>query len=260
MAKLNLAKEQNTVLNLAKAKNAGNDIKMQVKLLQDVSGSMSDEFRNGLMETVLQRVIAFASVIDPDHKVETIAYSSRSHHMGELDITAFDNATQVFLEKAKPVLWGGTNYASVFEALNNADGKELLVEAKAESTGLFGKIKSMFTSNPTPALVAPATATAEEYPNMVIFITDGEDGGSRSAFMNQLATTIADGNTFVLLLGAGNEPTDFSLLQDADKKFEGVDFVSANGIRDLDNDTFYEKLMTPELMRFITRWNEKAGK
>lgn len=258
MAKLNLAKEQKAVLSLTKAKNQGKDLKMQVKLLQDVSGSMSDEFQDGLMESVLQRVIAFASMIDPDSKVETYAYSTNAMYLGELDVSVFDNATNVFLQKAKPVLWNGTNYSKAFTLLNENSGAAKAVDVAVEPTGLFGKIKGMFGG--AKAVEVAAEVPAAAYPNLVIFITDGEDFGSRTSFMSELKRTIADGNTFVLLLGAGNHPTDFTLLEEADRQLEGVDFVSANGIRDLDNDSFYEKLLTPELMRFIARWNTKAGK
>ena len=112
---LSLAKEKATVLSLKKALNDGRDFKMQVVMMLDVSGSMHDEFsggKNSLMESVLQRSLAFASEVDPNGKVEMVAFSDTAYHMGEMDISAFDRATDTFLKGARPVLWGGTDYAA----------------------------------------------------------------------------------------------------------------------------------------------------
>lgn len=255
---LSLAKEKQVVLSLKKALNDGKDFKMQVVMMLDVSGSMNDEFRGGknsLMESVLQRSLAFASEVDPDGKVEMVAFSDRAHHMGEMDIGAFDNATETFLKGARPVLWGSTDYASAFEAYNRANKAQpakVLVEKK-KPDGFWGGVKAMFgAQETTTTVIQPATTGKDEdHPTLIIFITDGEDYGDKKMFTKHLENQIADKNTFVLLLGASNPPVNFRLLEDAAAKFNGVDFVEAKGIQDLNNDDFYKKLMTPELNNFL---------
>lgn len=261
---LSLAKEQQKVLSLKKTLNNGNDFKMQVVLMQDVSGSMGDEFqggKNSLMESVMQRVLAFASQVDPDGKVEMVAFSSRAHYIGDMDLSAFDNATDTFLNAAKPVLWGGTDYACAFECYNKNAGSTTTTVTKTvlqeqAPKGLFGAIKGMFGAKETVAVqvqeeVIVAGKKDDKHPTLIVFITDGEDYGDRNRFMKHLEKQANSGDTFVLLLGAGNEPTDFRLLEEADRKYNGVSFVSAKGVKALNNDEFYTKLMTPELDAFL---------
>lgn len=261
---LSLAKEQTKVLSLKKSLNNGKDFKMQVVLMQDVSGSMSDEFRgstNSLMESVLQRVLAFASQVDPDGQVEIVAFSSRAHYIGNMDIGMFDNATDSFLQAAKPVLWGGTDYGCAFECYKKNAGSTKSIVTKTvlqeqAPKGMFGAIKGLFGAKETVEVqvqeeVVVAGVKDANHPTLIVFITDGEDFGNKDRFLNALKEQVNEGNTFVLLLGAGNEPTDFRLLEHADRQLEGVSFVSAKGVKDLNNDEFYSKLMTKELDTFL---------
>ena len=228
---LSLAKEKATVLSLKKALNDGRDFKMQVVMMLDVSGSMHDEFsggKNSLMESVLQRSLAFASEVDPDGKVEMVAFSDTAYHMGEMDISAFDRATDTFLKGARPVLWGGTDYAAAFDTYKRANAQAKVVVEEKKPSGFFGAVKGLFGVTEKVETVVQAAGKDENYPTQIIFITDGENFGSKQRFI--------------------------SLLQEAANKFPEVDFVSASGIKGLNNDDFYKKLMTTELDTFLKKY------
>lgn len=254
---LSLAKEKATVLSLKKALNDGRDFKMQVVMMLDVSGSMHDEFsggKNSLMESVLQRSLAFASEVDPDGKVEMVAFSDTAYHMGEMDISAFDRATDTFLKGARPVLWGGTDYAAAFDTYKRANAQAKVIVEEKKPGGFFGAVKGLFGVTEKVETVVQAAGKVENYPTLIIFITDGENFGSKQRFISLLQEQVNDHNTFITLLGAGNEPVDFRLLQEAANKFPEVDFVSASGIQGLNNDDFYKKLMTTELDTFLKKY------
>lgn len=245
---LNLSKEQNKVLDLTKASNNGREFKMQVKLCVDTSGSFKDEFEDGSVGGLLQRAIAFASVIDPDGLVETVAFSDRAKHLGELSTAEFSDPTKVFLERARETLWRGTDYAAALRILTEAQSSPAKAEKTGFFSGLFGKKKE-----------AAATGTASAYPNLVVFVTDGENMGSDSEFNNQLAKLIQNEDTFVVLLGIANAPVNFTLLEKADAKFNGVSFVNCNGMESLSQDQFYTNIVTKELTQFLDKWEAKNG-
>ena len=121
-------------------------------------------------------------------------------------------------------------------------------------SGFFGAVKGLFGVTEKVETVVQAAGKDENYPTMIIFITDGENFGSKQRFISLLQEQVDDHNTFITLLGAGNEPTDFHLLQEAANKFPEVDFVSAKGIQGLNNDDFYKKLMTTELDTFLKKY------
>lgn len=75
---LNVQKEQQAS-KLVVTKMGLTNYKFNVEHFVDVSGSMQDEFREGLMDAVFQRIMSLASVVDPDGNVRFVAFLSLIH-------------------------------------------------------------------------------------------------------------------------------------------------------------------------------------
>lgn len=232
---LNVRKEAETA-GLKVTKSGLSNYKFNVEHYVDVSGSMQPTFSNGLMDEVMQRVMSLASVVDPDGLVRFVAFSDRAKDCGDFSTKNFDTITDDFLRAARDVLWSGTDYASPFKVRNQS------IAAKAVGS-VVSKFKGLFGSKP----VAPT-----KVPRLVIITTDGDNqSGSDTEFMNELQKAIADNDTFVMLLGVGH--SDFSLLEEADEKFFGVDFVDAANIKSLNNEEFYDKMLSPEFVSWMKK-------
>ncbi len=236
---LQLKKEAETVGLLLTKKGIKPSIQIDVQMLVDVSGSTQDEFDRGLMDEVFQRTLAFANKVDPNGQIEVTAFASRAHDCGQFDPSDFDKFPKEFLRRAKPVLWGGTEYAEGFKSMQT----KFEEKAKGVGAAVMSGLKSLFGGG--TKTTAPAGAM-----RAIIFITDGEDFGSERE-LHSAINTLLDGNTFILALGINSNPSNFRKLEELDKKFDGFSYVHVKKYADLSNDEFYDKLLSDEFVTWL---------
>ena len=236
---LQVHKEVEKVSKLITTKLAGLNVSIDVELLIDVSGSTRDDFRQGRMEEIFQRVMAFANRVDPNKRVDVTAFSSNTVHCGEFDTSDFQGFMPKFMRAADSVLWDGTVYSKAFESIQKSRGEKII-----KSVG--GMFKSLFSSS---EISKPMQKT-----RLVIFITDGEDYGRAVEFYKAVEANLADKSTFILAIGVGKE-SHFSILEDADDKFHGFSFVFAKDYSKLNDDSFYDLLLSAEFVQ----WYKENG-
>lgn len=237
---LSLDKEQKKVkLSLEKVtKKAVPPV--QVKLITDVSGSMQSHYNknSGYMYPILQRSIALASIIDPDKVVQIIAFENKAYELGDFGVDKFDDIWQEFNNSK---YWGGTNYAAAFEKVLETRTPSVTQKAKGFFGRLLGKTE---TVQGTPV-------TSE--PELIIFFTDGADGGSDSDFISAV-NKVLDKNTYLMCIGGGGSERYYSRLKDLADERDNVGFVYFNDARNLSDDTFYDTILSGELGKWLEQF------
>src|SRR5437763_3749 len=105
-----------------------------IVIAEDISGSMSGRFRDGVVQELITRLLAIGMVLDQDKSINVYAFNSGSHEIGsatEKNIDGFvDN---VFLRKVR--VNGGTNYSPDMRDIVNKFGNKKV--CKSALTKLF---------------------------------------------------------------------------------------------------------------------------
>lgn len=231
---LSIKKEVEKVSTLITRKIPNLDVSIDVEMLVDVSGSTHKHFSNGKIEEIFQRTMAFSDRVDPDKKVGVTAFSDEVVNCGDFPSSQFDQFIVEFMRKANKALWGGTFYHLAFESLIESVGNKKISFLGKTFNSLFGK-----------------SAEVEVKPKhrLVVFITDGQDQGSRSSFEKAVKTLIDDGHTYIMAIGVG-EQRDFACLEELDKKFHGFNFHFVSDYEALNDDSFYEIMLSDEFVQW----------
>lgn len=231
---LSLDKEQKKVkLSLEKVtKKAVPPV--QVKLLADVSGSMQSNYNKsyGYMYPILQRSIAMASIIDPDKVVQIIAFDTKAYELGDFGVDAFESIWKEFDTRGR--FWGGTDYAAAFNKVLETRTPSVTQKAK----GFFGKLLGKTET------VSGTPVTSE--PELIIFFTDGADGGSDREFI-EAVNKVLDKNTYLMCIGAGGGESYYSKLKRLADDRDNVGFVYFSDATNLSDDKFYDTILSGEL-------------
>lgn len=238
---LSLDKEQKKVkLSLEKVtKKAVPPV--QVKLLTDVSGSMRSDYdkNSGYMYPILQRSIALASIIDPDKVVQIIAFDTDAYELGDFGVNEFES---IWKEFSTSKYWGGTNYAAAF---NKVLETRIPTSVTQKAKGFFGRLLGKTET------VQGTPVTTE--PELIIFFTDGADGGSDTKFLNAV-NQVLDKNTYLMCIGAGGSQYYYSRLKQLADDRDNVGFVYFKDARNLSDDTFYDTILSGELGEWLEQF------
>lgn len=156
---LSLAKDAR--LTLEKRNFIGQTAK--VALVADHSGSMGHEYRDGTVQRLAEKVLAFATQFDDDGAIDVFAFDSSAKYLGELGLHDYQGGMNRLLRGRQ---MGTTDYAGAFRAVQKHYGFDHLGPSATPKRGLFGFGKK--ESAPTSVLQTPANE-----PVYVIFLTDG---------------------------------------------------------------------------------------
>lgn len=238
---LPMAKEQDKVRLILQKQNVPPGFKINMKLFADVSGSFKDEFTKKLpgggyiVDPFFTAALAIAGVIDPDRNIQIIGFSDRALDTGDYSVDTETEIRSDFLNRAKPILWGSTDYAKALEAL---------LKSKAMEQTLGGMLKGLFGfGKKTPAEKKEAF--------LVLFVSDGEDMGSAPNFISQLKE-LAKIGTFVVLIGANSDKkVKFNLMQKAANEVEGCTFHRLTELANLSTDQLYDRIFDTEFKRWF---------
>lgn len=208
------------------------DFKIEVKMAADVSGSFADEYANKLVDPFFDAAVSIAQVVDPDKLVQIVAFSSEAFDTGDYGVDDAKDVKTEFLRRVPAsMLWRGTNYGRALEAFN--------VDAP-KSTGLFSGLFG-------------AKKTVVNSPTILLFLTDGEDGGNEATFLRNLSLMVAS-NYFIVLIGANNDSRqDFATLVKADEQIEGVSFHKLSDLKSLSTDKLYQQIFNQEFTKWFTK-------
>jgi hypothetical protein len=222
-------------LSIKKAVPVTDNIAMQVKLLADVSGSFQDEFASGLVNPFFEAALSIAAAVDPDKKVQVVAFSSEAHDTGDYGVESADTIVNDFLKRTpRNILWYGTDYGRAVKTLNESANPK-------KSSGFFS---SLFGKN----------TKQDDKPWLALFLSDGEDGGNSNEFIRGLQQ-LSERGVFTVLIGANSSPqVHFSLLREAADKIDGVTFHRVSDLKGCSTDSLYEKIFDDEFKNWYARY------
>jgi von Willebrand factor type A domain. len=241
MNKLNLTKEESlNMLNLRKEKinllclekKPLNNLISRVGVVFDFSWSMDDLYKNGTVQSVLERLFPLALQFDDNGEMEAWIFDNNFYRLPSITMENFYNYVKDnILHK---YMMGGTEYSPVLKDI----------------------YKKYMLEDP------------EKLPNYIIFITDGEnqDRGETT----RVITKMSKYPIFIQFVGIGN--CSFNYLKCLDEMkgryVDNANFFEVNDINDINDDELYNKLLSEypvwleykEVKKMIQNQKQKKNK
>jgi stress response protein SCP2 len=198
----------------------------RVVLCLDVSGSMSDEYRTGAVQALVERVAALGLRFDDDGQIEVYLFGERASRFGSVGI---EQVATVGRDVYATGLQYGTRYGAVLELV--------LEDHRAHGP------------------------RANDVPTLVLFVTDGQTQDRK--LTEETIRALADEAVFVQFMGIGRESSsEFAFLRKLDdlkgRRLDNADFFAMtadeiNGRRALSDDEVFSKLTNE-----YPKWVEQA--
>ncbi len=88
----------------------------EIAFLLDVSGSFDHTHKSGVTQQLLERLVPWAMVFDPDQKLDVFTFASEPHHVGEITPATCDNYIVKSIVNRVPNYNGGTMYGFHFRS------------------------------------------------------------------------------------------------------------------------------------------------
>lgn len=215
---LKVKERKSTILNLKKDTGLENQA-AQVILALDYSGSMSNLYRNGSVQEVVERILPLGLAFDDNQAVDFYLFEDDYTKLPE-NIT-LKNVDGYIKEKVLGnYTMGGTSYAPVLEAIYDD-----FVKTKGGFFGLGGKVTTM------------------ELPVYIIFITDGENSDKDDT--REIVRKMSNAGFFIQFIGIGNESFNFlSKLDDlSGRLIDNANFFKVPNLQTVSDDDLYRLLM-----------------
>lgn len=200
--KINLSKEQ---VRISLEKKNVEKLVAEVQLAIDVSGSMSDNFDNGLVQETIDRIVPISLTFDDDGIIPTYAFDSGVKEVADLSINNLENYCLRHLNK---LVGGGTNYAPTLKAILN----------KAKR----GEMK---------------------FPAFVLFITDGENWDEYET--KEVLKELSSYDVYIQFVGVGNSDFKFLKTLDnlKGRKFDNAGFIQFSNFKRFSDKDIYDELL-----------------
>lgn len=208
-------------------------VRARVGMNLDVSGSMQDLYKQGVVQRVVERILPLGLACDDDGEIDVWGFSQDAALACVATRENFKNIVEQEMMDGDldGVLWQGTRYAPVIQA--NLD-----YYARADSP-----VRNFFR-----ALVG--RAVEKPLPVINFFLTDGENSDSAETLKLFEHIEQNDVQIYYMLIGLGSPKYKF--LREAAKRFPNVGFLSVNDLKKfLASDTFYAELLPPELCTWL---------
>lgn len=175
----------------------------KVALVLDYSLSMTNQYKSGAMQLLVEKVLALATQFDDDGAIDLFVFDSRAAYLGEIGLADFQDGL-ARLTKGRRM--GSTNYADAFLTVRDHFGFRPAAPARK---GLFGGLKK--------AQPAPDAGPANE-PVYAIFLTDGAPDSKPAAVA--ALTEVSTAPVFWKFLSIGREEMAFlQKLDDLSERF-----------------------------------------
>lgn len=206
-----------------------------VGLCLDISGSMDTLFKKGVVQGIIERVLALGLNFDDNGAIDVFAFGLQAHDLGEFPADQFKDASKRILSQTG--LEGGTKYAPVIRSVLDHYG----FKTGGLLSGLFGSKKA-----PEP----------RDQPIYMLFVTDGENSDHPEA-----RKAIADASRFpVFFQFVGIGGGTFNFLRELDNMSErfidNANFFDVADPTAIPDSQLYDLMMT-EYPGWITKAKEK---
>jgi hypothetical protein len=166
-----LSLEKKAGLSLQKKEIFGE--KAQIVLVLDISTSMRSLYSTGVVQKVVERLLAIGLNMDDNREIDVFAFGRHAHEISsanESNINGF--VEKVLLQKVS--LENSTHYSGVMGKVVRKFGQSPVSEPAPAPVkkGFFSKL---FGSKEVSEPISPSPQVKPEYPTFVFFITDGDN-------------------------------------------------------------------------------------
>ena len=255
---LNLEKSASVLrLALDKAGVVAN-VKAETAAIIDVSGSFEHEHEEGTTSLLLERLVPYCVVLDPDRKMDVFTFSSgepSAHYGGSVTPEdAQGYVTRNIVERV-PGWNGGTTYSFVIERALEHFGWKECEEAHQTPQGK-GFLWRLFNS-PTHEHGHGTPHTHEKKRSLVLFITDGENEKNdedRTTRVLEESQRRGDQVYFLFIGACEDRNVKFEFVKTIASRFRNTGLVV---IRDLEafvaqsDEELNAALLGPELLEWL---------
>ncbi len=193
-------------------------VKAQVVLVLDISKSMNPLYRSGLIQKVIERILALALNFDDDGSIDMFLFGTRAYSLPPITINDFDNYVQkVILSEYK--INEATNYAPPLKLIRDK---------------YHGK---------------------QPVPVFVIFLTDGGNADRRET--EDIIRSLSSEPVFIQFVGIGAESFPFLKKLDELKErlIDNAGFMQINDIVTIEDSELYSRLLN-EFPQWIEKARE----
>ncbi len=248
--------------------NVHPDIKAEVVVVMDVSGSFEHEHEEGTTSILLKRFVPLANEIDPDGQIDLLTFSgglNSVQYVGTYDIRTADTFMEdKVIDKVKG--WnGGTTYSYPLAAALQRLGWLPCDDDHGHShqpkpQGAFSRFLSRLAGNapePTPAAVPVAPHMHQKKRSIILFVSDGENESSdmqRTIDLLQASQDRGD-EVYFLMIGAC-EHAKFEFVRKIAAKFKNVGVVMATDPEEfveLPDEDLVAELLGTELCDWLSK-------
>ena len=171
---IDLTKKVDVVLDLRKLVN----VKAQVCLAIDGSGSMGSLYRNGTVQKTVDRISAVAVKFDDNQELDVLVFSNDVNEAKSATTEMFGNYVQQELLNKHLVQFSGTDYVPMINTVvENYFSSSVFQEV---SGTILGALKNVFGfgKKEEPKHIS-SSKSKSGFPIFCIIITDGENKGCR---------------------------------------------------------------------------------
>jgi len=199
----------------------------EVAAVMDCSGSAKPFYYNEFYQTVVERCLPIAMVVDIDKKIDSWIFDTNFKQM----VTITVNNIEGYINKqvVKHCTWGGTYYGRVLE-----------------------DIKNKFAPSVTKFLFLKRTKPVS--PVLVLFFTDGAND-DKEQFDKFLKTNI-DNNLFIQIIGIGVSDYVKEYILKLTAKYHHLGFIALDTIDSIDDEDLYDGIISE---KFVTWYNKFKG-
>ena len=226
-------------------------ISAEVSFCLDVSGSYQDEQEDGSTQKLLERLVPWSMVLDPDKQMDVFTFSNgeeNAHHAGMITPQTVDGFIRRSVIGRVPGYGGGTDYSYVLEKNLQHFGWLPKASAEAPKKGMFG---GLFGGSKPASQVAVAKRRS-----LVIFNTDG-DNNDKSRVTRVLEESERRGDlVYFLFIAYANGGGKFPFLQEIGDRFSNTGLVVINDINRWcaqPDDVINEQLIGDELVAWLKK-------
>ena len=208
-------------------KNKIADIKGHVSIVVDISISMGGFFHTGIVQELVERVLAIGVNMDIDKQIDVYLFGANAHRAKSARLGNIEDYVRREIE-AKFALESSTSYAPPIKLI-----AEDLGYMESGTKGFMGKL---FGSK-------PKQKHDDDAPSIVFFITDGDNFDKSET--TKLITTLARKPIFWQFIGIGR--SNFPYLEALDnmsgRYIDNANFFAANDIGSITDDELYDRIL-----------------
>lgn len=250
MALIDLKKKVGVVLT---KRNVPDNVKAQVGVAFDITGSMKNLYLNGTVQALAERLLAVALRFDDNGSLDAWSFCENSNELPTVNEQNYSQyVNESLINNPKIDKWGSTNFSPVLDDIRKFYFGKSGVRTKAvetETKGMFGFFKKKVTEF-VPEKFVQAGENDGSIPVYLMFVTDGDNFDEPAS--KAVLTAMKDQNIYLEFIGIGTGAT-FNFCRTAADDYDNIGFVHIKDLGRTSDEQLYEELLNEEFCTWIKK-------